>query len=150
MICKKVGAGIGVMIRIKPYVPSNTLKTIYQALIQPYFDYCSPLWGICNKQLKDKLQKFQNRAVRVITGACYEARSADVLRSLAWENLDSRRYASKLTLMYKVLNNYTGPNLREALIRRNDMQTNYELRNGYTNIALAKPKREFLKKKFQL
>ena len=50
--------------------------------------------------------------------------------------------------MYKVLNNYTGPNLREAPIRRNDVQTNYELKNGHTDIALAKPKREFLKKSF--
>ena len=62
MICKKVAAGIGLMKRIKPYVPAYTLQTIYSALIQPYFDYCSSLWGVCNKTLKDKLQKFQNRA----------------------------------------------------------------------------------------
>ena len=43
MICKKVAAGIGMMKRIKPYVPAYTLKTIYSALTQPYFDYCSTL-----------------------------------------------------------------------------------------------------------
>ena len=43
MVCKKVEK------RIKPYVPANTLISIYNALIQPYFDYCSPLWGTCNK-----------------------------------------------------------------------------------------------------
>ena len=46
VICKKVAAGIGMMKRIKPFVPANTLQTIYQALIQPYFDCCSPLWGV--------------------------------------------------------------------------------------------------------
>ena len=51
-------------------------------------------------------------------------------------------------MINKVFNNYTGLNLKEALIRRNDVQTNYELRNGHTDIALAKPKREFLKKSF--
>ena len=45
MICNKVGAGIEVMKRIKEYVPINTLQTIYRALIQPYFDYCSPFMG---------------------------------------------------------------------------------------------------------
>ena len=99
MICKKVGAGIGAMQRIKPYVPINTLHTIYRALIEPYFDYCSPLWDVCNQQLKDKLQKFQNRAARIITGASYEIRSADVLRSLAWENLETRRRTTKSILM---------------------------------------------------
>ena len=54
MVCKKVGAGIGMLRCIKPYVPVNTLTSIYNALIQAYFDYCSPLWGVYN------LQKFQN------------------------------------------------------------------------------------------
>jgi hypothetical protein len=59
MVCKKVGAGIGILKRIKPYVPADTLISIYNALIQPYFDYCSPLWGVCNKTLRNNLQKFQ-------------------------------------------------------------------------------------------
>ena len=56
IVCKKVGAGIGILKRIKPYVPANTLISIYNALIQPYFDYCSPLWGVSNKTLRDNLQ----------------------------------------------------------------------------------------------
>ena len=32
MICKKVGAGIGLIKRIKPYVPAYTLQTIYIVL----------------------------------------------------------------------------------------------------------------------
>ena len=128
--------------RIKPYVPANTLQTIYRALIQPYFDYCTPLWGVCNKQLKDKLQKFQNWVWRIIAGASYENRSADVLRSLAWDNLETRRRTTKSTLLYKVLNNHTGPNLKETLIRRNAMQTNYELRNVLSDLALPKLRRE--------
>jgi hypothetical protein len=27
-------------------------------LIQPYFDYCSPLWDICNKTVKIKLSAY--------------------------------------------------------------------------------------------
>jgi hypothetical protein len=46
-------------------------------LIQPYFDYCSPLWDICGTPLLDKLQKFQNRAARIIAGASYEIESAN-------------------------------------------------------------------------
>ena len=43
-ICQKVSAGIGIMRRIKPYVPRKTLLDIYNGLLMPYFDYCSPLW----------------------------------------------------------------------------------------------------------
>ena len=40
--CKKGRSSIAVMKRIKPFVPNSTLQTIYKAMIQPYFDYCSP------------------------------------------------------------------------------------------------------------
>jgi hypothetical protein len=71
-ICSKVGAGIGAMRRVKPFVPLSTTKMLYNAIIQPYFDYCGPLWDNCRIGLKDRLQKYQNRAARVITGATYD------------------------------------------------------------------------------
>ena len=46
-ICSKVSAGIGAMKRVKPFLPLPTLKMLYNAIIQPYFDYCSPLWDNC-------------------------------------------------------------------------------------------------------
>ena len=55
-ICKTISAGIGVLKRTKPFVPNETLHTIYKALIQPYFDYCSPLCDNCGISLKEKLQ----------------------------------------------------------------------------------------------
>ena len=89
-ICRKVGAGIGVMNRIKPFVPDETLHTIYRALVQPYFDYCSPLWDNCGLLLKDKLQRFQNRADRVLAGADYDISSSDLLEQLRWKNLETQ------------------------------------------------------------
>ena len=53
-ICKKACSGIGALRRIKPFVPLCTLVTLYRSLIEPYFDYCSPLWDTCGKKLKDK------------------------------------------------------------------------------------------------
>ena len=47
-ICSKVSAGIGTMRRLKPFVLKlSTLKTLYNTIIQHYFDYCSPLWDNC-------------------------------------------------------------------------------------------------------
>ena len=55
MICKKASAAIGAMKRIKPFVPMHTLESIYKSLVQPYFDYCSPLWDICGKRQVAKI-----------------------------------------------------------------------------------------------
>ena len=56
-IRKKVSAGIGAMRCIINFVPVATLETVYKGLVQPYFEYCSPLWDARGKLLKDKLQR---------------------------------------------------------------------------------------------
>ena len=40
-ICKKASAGIGAIKCTNPYVDINTIQTMYKALVQPYFNYCS-------------------------------------------------------------------------------------------------------------
>jgi len=47
-------------------------------LIQPYFNYCSPLWNTCAKTLNGKMQNFPNRAARGITGAIYDLSSTEI------------------------------------------------------------------------
>ena len=96
MICKKVAAGIAAIKRVKPFVPPEMLKVIYNALVQPYFDYCSPLWDNCGIGLKEKLQKYQNRAARILTGATYDIRTADVFETLAWETLEKKARLSEI------------------------------------------------------
>ena len=41
-ICKKITSGISALRRVKPYIAEReTLISIYNAIVQPYFDYCS-------------------------------------------------------------------------------------------------------------
>ena len=79
----------------------------------------------CKLYIKDKLQKFQSRAARVITGTIYEIRSADVLETLVWENLDIRRSYTKSVLIYKILNEHTAPNLKGSFKKRSEYQNIY-------------------------
>ena len=101
---KKNCSGIGVLRRIKSLVPKECLLKLYKSLIQPYFDYCSPLWDTCDKTLKDSLQTLQNRAARIIYGANYDIRSKDILKNLQLDSLDVRRKKLKCVFLYKVLN----------------------------------------------
>ena len=149
MIYKKVSAGIGAMRRIKPFVPVDTLEKVYKSLVQPYFEYCSPPWDNYGKLLKDKLQRFQSLAARVLTGANYDIRSADIIQTLSWDTLDAKRLRAKSTLMYKILNDDTAPNLMNSFVRRNADQTDYHLRNSATDLTIPKPKRKFLKRTFK-
>ena len=66
-IARKIASGLGALKRCRRFVPQSTLHSVFSALIQPHFDYCSVVWGHCNKTLSDKLQKLQNRAARILT-----------------------------------------------------------------------------------
>ena len=66
-ISKKISSGIGALKRIRPFISQNIAVQIYKALIEPHFEYCSPVWHGINNKLSDKLQKLQNRAARAIT-----------------------------------------------------------------------------------
>ena len=70
-VSKKVSSGLSIMTKIKPFIPISSLLNIYQSIVEPYFDYCSIVWNGIGDNLADKLQKLQNRAARVITGADY-------------------------------------------------------------------------------
>ena len=112
---------MGVIKRIKPFVPMCSLTRLYKALIQPYFNYCSPLWDTCGKVVKDKLQVLQNRAARVIAGARFETNSAQMLESLQWTTLDVSCDELKSVLLYKILNEQSAPTLRQAFVKNKDL-----------------------------
>ena len=61
------------------------------------------------------------------------------------------RLRAKSTLMYKIVNDDTAPNLRNSFVRRNVDQTDYHLRNSASDLRLSLPKskREFLKRSFK-
>ena len=66
---KKIASGIGAIKRIRPFVSPEILHYIYNALVQPHFDYCGIVWGNCGKTLSERLQKLQNRAARILTSS---------------------------------------------------------------------------------
>ena len=136
------------MKRIKPFVPIRAMQMIYNALIiiQACFDYCSPLREKCCGFSKDKLQKGQNRAARIISGANY---AADVLASLGWLTLEERRIRNQSILMFRVVDNLTASNLKNSFTRICILQDDYNLRNTLNDLALLIPRREFLKKSFK-
>ena len=56
-LSKKIASGIGAIEQSKPFVSPERLHYIYNALVQPHFDFCSIVWGNCGKTLSEKLQQ---------------------------------------------------------------------------------------------
>ena len=73
---KKIASAIGALKRIRPFIATKTAVQVYQA-----FDYCCSVWDSFGETLSTKIQKLQNRAVRVITRSPYDASASPLLDS---------------------------------------------------------------------
>ena len=67
MICSKVSKKLGVLKCCKLYIDCNTMKTLYKSIVIPHFDYCDTVYDACGKGLKDRLQRLQNRGLRLLS-----------------------------------------------------------------------------------
>ena len=104
-IVKKISSGIAVIRKLREFIDTSTLVLVYNALIQPYFDYCCEVWDTLRKGLSERLQKLQNRAARRIMNLNNEhGQSALALKSLGWKLLEERRVEMKARVMYKTVN----------------------------------------------
>ena len=84
---------------------SKTLVLVYNALIQPYFDYCCEVWDTLAKGPSKRLQKLQNRAARLIMNLKDEHGQSVLARNpLGWKSLEERRVKMKARIMYKTVN----------------------------------------------
>ena len=146
-IISKVSKVIGVLRRLKPLLPQSTLTMIYNSLAQPYFDYCSIVWDSLGKGLGQKLQRLQNRAARIITESDYNIRSSDILTSLNWTNLETRRTQQFKTFMYKTVNNMV-PSYLSGKFTSTSMIHEHSLRGSNHKLFVPRPLTESLKKSF--
>ena len=153
-LCRKISSAIhivGALRRIRSLISQSTAEQIYNALIQPYFDYCAPVWDGLSSYLCEKLQKLQNRAARVIQQILLiqqvncEVNSSLLLETLKWDKLSLRRRKQKAIMMFKSLNRLAPVYLQDLFSERH---TDYDMRDSLRKLNLPKPRTDYLKRSF--
>ena len=145
-LCKRVGKILNYMCRLKYFISASNLKTIYNTIVLPYFDYADVVWHSANKCLLEQLQKLQNRAARIILNVNpYDHKSVcDMHGILNWKLLERRRQKHLSVLTYKILHDMSPIYLKDKFAYR---VSNYQLR-GTDLLALPKPKTNNCKRTF--
>ena len=145
-LTKKVASGIGAIKRIRHLVSQATLLLIYQALIQPHFDYCNIVWGDCVITLQNKVQKLQNGAVRVLTYSNYDTDAGYLLKLLRWKNLACQQQIQRATMVYKSLHGLAPDYLCSKFERR---ETAYNLWDPENKLNVPLPRTNYYKSSFR-
>ena len=100
-ISSKISVVNGTLRRLKRFLPSDILKTIYNALIQPHLNFGVLLWGKKVKRIK-KLQKW---ALRSITSSKYNAHTEPLFINLKLLKIEDIYKLSILKFYFKYKNN---------------------------------------------
>ena len=95
------------MRKLKFQLDRKSLETIYISFIRPLLEYTNVVWDNCIQYESNELEKIQNEAARIVTGATKLVSLHSLYTETSWESLISRREKHKLTLYYKMLNGMT-------------------------------------------
>ena len=77
-ISNKISRTLGVMNRLKRFLPTRILKLIYNSLILPHLQFSILNWGFKH----ERLMKLQKRAVRIVTCSKYNSHTDPIFKKL--------------------------------------------------------------------
>lgn len=97
---KKVSHKIYNLSIIRKCISTTTAILLYKTMVLPYFNYTNFLMCSCNERTKQKLQRLQNRGLRVALRCDVRTRVADLHQRCRMQNLDDRRNYDILKIMY--------------------------------------------------
>ena len=124
------------MRKLKFKLDRKSLETIYLTFIRPLLEYGDVLWDNLPgtvpsmRKTKTELDKIQNEAARIATGATKLISLFALSNEIKWESLDDRRRKHKLTLFYKMNSNLCPTYLSSLVPQTVNSTSRYNLRNA--------------------
>ena len=108
------------MAKVKKYLNNDVALQIYKSMILPYFDYADVIFHKSNKSAVDKLQRLQNRCLRICMGANRRLGTDRIHKTLSIPFLEDRRGAHVLNFMFNRKAKKELLNVREIRTRAHD------------------------------
>ena len=113
-IANKISRTLGVMNKLKRYLPISAMKLMYDSLILSHLQFGITCWGFeCNR-----LFKLQKRALRIMTNSKYNAHTEPLFKDLKLLKLNGIFDIQCMKFFYKFTNN-TLPKYFHSLFRYN-------------------------------
>ena len=126
----KAWARINIMRKLKFKLDRKSLETIYTAFIRPLIEYGDIIWVNCSQYEKQELDKIQNEAARIATGATRLVSIRALCKEIGWDSLEKRRSNHKLTLFYKMTHSLAPLYLSSLVPQSVSNISRYNLRNS--------------------
>ena len=139
-INSKISKTIGVIARLRHFVPKTTLIRIYQSLIFPYMSYGITVWGQAAQSYINQILVLQKRALRLIHFAPYKSHAVPLFVSTKVLPINMLYFKAISTLLYDVSNHLTPSNITNLFERASEVHT-YKTRFSSIGNFYIKPSR---------
>ena len=116
--------------------------TVFLCLSLPHFDYYSIGWGNCGITLRNKIQKLQDRAARVLTYSSCDVDAGHLFKLLGWKNLAYQQQIQRATMVYRSLRGLA-PNYLSSKFERREVA--YNLRDSERKRNVPFPRTNYYK-----
>ena len=135
-IKEKAWQRLNIMRRLKFILDRKSLEIINTSFIRPVLEYGDTIWDNCTLYEKRELDKIQNEAARITTGATALVSIQALYDEVGWETLQTRRTNHKLSLCFKMQHDLAPTYLTNLVPPSFSETSRYALRNAddYTTI----------------
>ena len=100
----KISMSIGMLSKLSYFLPLKTLFTLYNAIVLPYFDYCSLVWGGASSCHLNRLHTLQKKAIRLCSNSHYLAHTPPLFKKLNILNFSDNITIKTGVFMYRYSN----------------------------------------------
>ena len=125
-LCQKASNKLYALARISPYMDQRKLRTLMRAFITSQFQYCPLIWMFHGRQLNKKINKIQERALR-ITYKDDESTYSELLEKDCAVTIHTKNLQLLMIEMYKTRNDLN-PSFMQEIFCENE--SHYNLRNN--------------------
>ena len=136
----KVSRTIGLITKLRHFLPTHTLLNLYQALIAPYLTYGLTVWVQACKSYLDKLLKLQKRTLRFIYFSDHNEHAIPLFVDAHILPLKFVHYESMANLMFDVRNRTAPSNIQDLFQDISNVHS-YNTRSSASNNFYTKPSR---------
>ena len=131
-LCNIIARNVGILQKLRYFVPAYVLKMLYHSLILSHLQYCTLLWANSYYSHLQKLRLLQKKAIRIISNADYLAHSSKIFFNMKLLKLDDIRTFQLGTFMYKLRYNKLPSAIPHMFVTNENIHShNTRNKNGY-------------------
>ena len=139
-ICSKISSAIGILNKLKNYLPLQIKINMYHSMISSHINYGILVWG----NNISRIEKLQKKALRTITCSTYTSHTEPLLKSLTLLKASDTHKLAKLKFYHKFLNEQLPTPLQNLPLTTLENQHRHNTRNSQ-NIHRVRVQHTFAK-----